>query len=70
MDGLLTSDPMGSPVSSKTESILDKEDKPSLAAVGGTEGPEQLPPSCPSQTGSPPLGLIKGDDKEEGPVTE
>ncbi|XP_076408451.1 ataxin-2-like protein isoform X40 [Peromyscus maniculatus bairdii] len=70
VDGLLTSDPMGSPVSSKTESILDKEDKPSLAAVGATEGPEQLPPSCPSQTGSPPVGLIKGDDKEEGPVTE
>lgn len=70
VDGLLTSDPMGSPVSSKTESILDKEDKPSLAAVGSTEGPEQLPPSCPSQTGSPPVGLIKGDDKEEGPVTE
>lgn len=69
MDGLLTSDPMGSPVS-KTESILDKEDKPPLAAVVGTEGPEQLPPSCPSQTGSPPVGLIKGDDKEEGPVTE
>ncbi|XP_049977513.1 ataxin-2-like protein isoform X16 [Alexandromys fortis] len=69
VDGLLTSDPMGSPVS-KTESILDKEDKPPLAAVVGTEGPEQLPPSCPSQTGSPPVGLIKGDDKEEGPVTE
>ncbi|XP_055483362.1 ataxin-2-like protein isoform X7 [Psammomys obesus] len=70
VDGLLTSDPMGSPVSAKTESILDKEDKPPLAAVGATEGPEQLPPPCPSQTGSPPVGLIKGDDKEEGPVTE
>ncbi|XP_040610445.1 ataxin-2-like protein isoform X16 [Mesocricetus auratus] len=70
VDGLLTSDPMGSPVSSKTESILDKEDKAPLAAVGATEGPEQLPPSCPSQTGSPPVGLIKGDDKEDGPVPE
>ncbi|XP_052055330.1 ataxin-2-like protein isoform X17 [Apodemus sylvaticus] len=70
VDGLLTSDPMGSPVSSKTESILDKEDKVPLAAVGGVEGPEQLPAPCPSQTGSPPVGLIKGDDKDEGPVTE
>lgn len=70
MDGLLTSDPMGSPVSSKAESILDKEDKVPLAAVAGSEGPEQLQPPCPSQTGSPPVGLIKGDDKEEGPVTE
>lgn len=70
VDGLLTSDPMGSPVSSKAESILDKEDKVPLAAVVGSEGPEQLPPPCPSQTASPPVGLIKGDDKEEGPVTE
>ncbi|XP_069342836.1 ataxin-2-like protein isoform X24 [Eulemur rufifrons] len=70
VDGLLTSEPMGSPVSSKTESISDKEDKLPLAPAGGTEGPEQPPPPCPSQTGSPPVGLIKGDDKDEGPVAE
>uniref|UniRef100_A0A8C0VVW1 Sm domain-containing protein n=1 Tax=Castor canadensis TaxID=51338 RepID=A0A8C0VVW1_CASCN len=70
VDGLLTSEPMGSPVSSKTESVSDKEDKPLLAAPGGTEGPEQPPPPCPNQTGSPPVGLIKGDDKDEGPVAE
>ncbi|KAM5198005.1 ataxin-2-like protein isoform 20-T26 [Hipposideros larvatus] len=70
VDGLLTSESMGSPVSSKTESILDKEDKPPLPPSGGTEGPEQPPPPCPSQTGSPPLGLSKGDDKDEGPVAE
>ncbi|XP_045705156.1 ataxin-2-like protein isoform X15 [Phyllostomus hastatus] len=72
VDGLLTSEPMGSPVSSKTESILDKEDKPPLPPGGGTEGPDQPPTPCPSQTGSPPvgLGLIKGDDKDEGPVAE
>ncbi|KAK1344593.1 hypothetical protein QTO34_013290 [Cnephaeus nilssonii] len=69
VDGLLTSEPMGSPVS-KTESLLDKEDKPPLPPAGGTEGPDQLPPPCPSQTGSPPVGLIKGDDKDEGPVAE
>ncbi|XP_059548417.1 ataxin-2-like protein isoform X18 [Myotis daubentonii] len=68
-DGLLTSEPMGSPIS-KTESLLDKEDKPPLPPAGGTEGPDQLPPPCPSQTGSPPVGLIKGDDKDEGPVAE
>nr|XP_045238774.1 ataxin-2-like protein isoform X26 [Macaca fascicularis]XP_045238775.1 ataxin-2-like protein isoform X26 [Macaca fascicularis] len=70
VDGLLTSEPMGSPVSSKTESVSDKEDKPPLAPAGGTEGPEQPPPPCPSQTGSPPVGLIKGEDKDEGPVAE
>ncbi|XP_060028971.1 ataxin-2-like protein isoform X19 [Erinaceus europaeus] len=70
VDGLLTSEPMGSPVSSKTESVSDKEDKPPLPPAGGTEGPEQPPPPCPSQTGSPPVGLIKGDDKDEGPVAE
>ncbi|XP_030858950.1 ataxin-2-like protein isoform X12 [Gorilla gorilla gorilla] len=70
VDGLLTSEPMGSPVSSKTESVSDKEDKPPLAPSGGTEGPEQPPPPCPSQTGSPPVGLIKGEDKDEGPVAE
>ncbi|KAG8513593.1 Ataxin-2-like protein, partial [Galemys pyrenaicus] len=70
VDGLLTSEPMGSPVSSKTESVSDKEDKPPLPSAGGTEGPEQPPPPCPSQTGSPPVGLIKGDDKDEGPVAE
>ncbi|XP_036995953.2 ataxin-2-like protein isoform X21 [Artibeus jamaicensis] len=70
VDGLLTSEPMGSPVSSKTESILDKEDKPPLPPAGGTEGPDQPPTPCPSQTGSPPVGLIKGDDKDEGPVAE
>ncbi|XP_054549742.1 ataxin-2-like protein isoform X19 [Talpa occidentalis] len=70
VDGLLTSEPMGSPVSSKTESVSDKEDKPPLPSAGGTEGPEQPSPSCPSQTGSPPVGLIKGDDKDEGPVAE
>ncbi|XP_045398858.1 ataxin-2-like protein isoform X16 [Lemur catta] len=70
VDGLLTSEPMGSPVSSKTESVSDKEDKLPLAPAGGTEGPEQPPPPCPSQTGSPPVGLIKGDDKDEGPVAE
>lgn len=68
VDGLLTSESMGSPVSSKTESISDKEDKPPLPSV--TEGPEQPPLPCPSQTGSPPVGLIKGDDKDEGPVAE
>ncbi|XP_058296859.1 ataxin-2-like protein isoform X18 [Hylobates moloch] len=70
VDGLLTSEPMGSPVSSKTESVSDKEDKSPLAPAGGTEGPEQPPPPCPSQTGSPPVGLIKGEDKDEGPVAE
>ncbi|XP_040829073.1 ataxin-2-like protein isoform X32 [Ochotona curzoniae] len=70
VDGLLASEPLGSPVSSKTEAVLDKEDKASLAAAGGTEGPEQPQPSCPSQTGSPPVGLLKGDDKDEGPVAE
>ena len=70
MDVLLTSDPMGSPVSSKTVSTWDKEDKVLLAAVGGPEGPEKLPAPCRSQTDSPPVGLIKGDDKAEGPVTE
>ncbi|XP_054438738.1 ataxin-2-like protein isoform X12 [Pteronotus mesoamericanus] len=70
VDGLLTSEPMGSPVSSKTESILDKEDKPPLPLAGGTEGPDQPPTPCPSQTGSPPVDLIKGDDKDEGPVAE
>ncbi|XP_077880266.1 ataxin-2-like protein isoform X19 [Ictidomys tridecemlineatus] len=70
VDGLLTSEPMGSPVSSKTESVSDKEDKPPLAPAGSTEGPEQPPPPCPNQTGSPPVGLIKGDDKDEGPVAE
>ncbi|XP_058536912.1 ataxin-2-like protein isoform X18 [Ochotona princeps] len=70
VDGLLASEPLGSPVSSKTEAALDKEDKASLAAAGGTEGPEQPQPSCPSQTGSPPVGLLKGDDKDEGPVAE
>uniref|UniRef100_A0A2I3GXR7 LsmAD domain-containing protein n=1 Tax=Nomascus leucogenys TaxID=61853 RepID=A0A2I3GXR7_NOMLE len=57
-DGLLTSEPMGSPVSSKTESVSNKEDKPPLAPEGDTEGPEMPPPPCPSQTGSPPLGPI------------
>uniref|UniRef100_A0A2I2Z7H7 LsmAD domain-containing protein n=1 Tax=Gorilla gorilla gorilla TaxID=9595 RepID=A0A2I2Z7H7_GORGO len=66
--GLLTSKPMGSPVSSKTESVSDKEDKPPLAPAGGTEGPEPPPPPCPSQTGSLPFGLIKGEDKDEGPI--
>ncbi|XP_072609672.1 ataxin-2-like protein isoform X15 [Vulpes vulpes] len=70
VDGLLTSEPVGSPVSSKTESVSDKEDKPPLPPAGGTEGPEQPPPPCPSQTGSPPVGLIKGEDKDEGPVAE
>ncbi|XP_042827102.1 ataxin-2-like protein isoform X19 [Panthera tigris] len=70
VDGLLTSEPMGSPVSSKTESVSDKEDKAPLPPAGATEGPEQPPPPCPSQTGSPPVGLIKGDDKDEGPVAE
>ncbi|XP_048189122.1 ataxin-2-like protein isoform X16 [Perognathus longimembris pacificus] len=70
VDGLLTSESMGSPVSSKTESVSDKEDKPPLASAGGAEGSEQPPPPCPSQTGSPPVGLIKGDDKDEGPVAE
>ncbi|XP_057343073.1 ataxin-2-like protein isoform X26 [Manis pentadactyla] len=70
VDGLLTSESMGSPVSSKTESILDKEDKLPLPSSGGTEGPEQPPLPCPGQTGSPPVGLIKGDDKDEGPVAE
>uniref|UniRef100_A0A2I2Z3Z2 LsmAD domain-containing protein n=1 Tax=Gorilla gorilla gorilla TaxID=9595 RepID=A0A2I2Z3Z2_GORGO len=68
--GLLTSKPMGSPVSSKTESVSDKEDKPPLAPAGGTEGPEPPPPPCPSQTGSLPFGLIKGEDKDEGPIAE
>ncbi|XP_010621821.1 ataxin-2-like protein isoform X2 [Fukomys damarensis] len=68
-DTLLTSEPMGSPVSSKTESISEKEDKAPLVPAGGTEGPEQTLPPCPSQTGSPPVGL-KGDDKDEGPVAE
>ncbi|EPY82527.1 ataxin 2 related protein isoform E isoform 4-like protein [Camelus ferus] len=70
VDGLLTSEPMGSPVSSKTESVSDKEDKPPLPAAGSTEGPDQPPPPCPSQTGSPPVSLMKGDDKDEGPVAE
>ncbi|XP_061065382.1 ataxin-2-like protein isoform X8 [Eubalaena glacialis] len=70
VDSLLASEPMGSPVSSKTESISDKEDKPPLPPAGGTEGPDQPPPPCPSQTSSPPVGLIKGDDKDEGPVAE
>ncbi|XP_049555312.1 ataxin-2-like protein isoform X12 [Orcinus orca] len=70
VDGLLASEPMGSPVSSKTESISDKEDKPPLPPAGGAEGPDQPPPPCPSQTSSPPVGLIKGDDKDEGPVAE
>uniref|UniRef100_A0A8C4M795 Ataxin 2 like n=1 Tax=Equus asinus TaxID=9793 RepID=A0A8C4M795_EQUAS len=69
VDGLLNSEPIGSPVS-KTESALDKEDKAPLPPAGGTEGAEQPPPPCPSQTGSPPVGLIKGDDKDEGPVAE
>lgn len=70
VDGLLASEPMGSPVSSKAESVSDKEDKPPLPAAGGTEGPDQPSPPCPSQTGSPPVGLLKGDDKDEGPVAE
>ncbi|XP_039103696.1 ataxin-2-like protein isoform X16 [Hyaena hyaena] len=70
VDGLLTSEPVGSPVSSKTESVSDKEDRAPLPPAGGAEGPEQPPPPCPSQTGSPPVGLIKGDDKDEGPVAE
>ncbi|XP_070635960.1 ataxin-2-like protein isoform X9 [Bos indicus] len=70
VDGLLASEPLGSPVSSKAESVSDKEDKPPLPAAGGAEGPEQPPAPCPSQTGSPPVGLIKGDDKDEGPVAE
>lgn len=65
----MTSEAIGSPVSSKTESMLDTEDKPPLPAAGGTEGPEQPPAPCPSQTGSPPLGL-KADDKDDGPVAE
>ncbi|XP_021093065.1 ataxin-2-like protein isoform X11 [Heterocephalus glaber] len=68
-DALLTSEPMGSPVSSKTESVSEKEDKAPLAPSGATEGQEQPLPPCPSQTGSPPVGL-KGDDKDEGPVAE
>lgn len=70
VDGLLTSEAMGSPVSSKTDSISDKEDKPPLPSAGGSEGSEQPPPPCPSQTGSPPVGLIKGDEKDDGPVAE
>ncbi|XP_037670167.1 ataxin-2-like protein isoform X8 [Choloepus didactylus] len=70
VDGLLTSEPMGSPVSPKTESVLDKEEKLPLPPAGGSEGTEQPPPPCPSQIGSPPVGLIKGDDKDEGPVAE
>ncbi|XP_059934980.1 ataxin-2-like protein isoform X17 [Mesoplodon densirostris] len=70
VDSLLASEPMGSPVSSKTESISDKEDKSPLPPAGGAEGPDQPPPPCPSQTSSPPVGLIKGDDKDEGPVAE
>ncbi|XP_066239244.1 ataxin-2-like protein isoform X18 [Saccopteryx leptura] len=70
VDVLLTSEPLGSPGSSKTESILDKEDKAPLPPAGGTEGPDQPPPPCPSQASSPPVGLIKGDDKDEGPVAE
>ncbi|XP_057385568.1 ataxin-2-like protein isoform X15 [Balaenoptera acutorostrata] len=70
VDSLLASEPMGSPVSSKTESISDKEDKPPLPPAGGAEGPDQPPPPCPSQNSSPPVGLIKGDDKDEGPVAE
>ncbi|KAB0394883.1 hypothetical protein E2I00_008118, partial [Balaenoptera physalus] len=70
VDSLLASEPMGSPVSSKTESVSDKEDKPPLPPAGGAEGPDQPPPPCPSQTSSPPVGLIKGDDKDEGPVAE
>ncbi|XP_070317246.1 ataxin-2-like protein isoform X11 [Odocoileus virginianus] len=70
VDGLMASEPLGSPVSSKAESVSDKEDKPPLPPAGGAEGPEQPPPPCPSQTGSPPVGLIKGDDKDEGPVAE
>ncbi|XP_059737385.1 ataxin-2-like protein isoform X8 [Bos taurus] len=70
VDGLLASEPLGSPVSSKAESVSDKEDKLPLPAAGGAEGPEQPPAPCPSQTGSPPVGLIKGDDKDEGPVAE
>ncbi|KAM5227964.1 ataxin-2-like protein isoform 17-T17 [Ctenodactylus gundi] len=70
VDGLLPAEPTGSPASSKTESLSDKEDKPPLPPAGGPEGPEQPPPPCPSQTGSPPVGLIKGDDKDEGPVAE
>ncbi|XP_076997511.1 ataxin-2-like protein isoform X19 [Tamandua tetradactyla] len=70
VDGLLTSEPMGSPVSPKTESVSDKEEKPSLPPAVGSEGPEQPPPPCPNQAGSPPVGLIKGDDKDEGPVAE
>ncbi|XP_063082830.1 ataxin-2-like protein isoform X18 [Cavia porcellus] len=68
-DVLLTSETMGSPVSSKTESGSEKDDKPPLAPTGATEGPEQPLPPCPSQTGSPPVGL-KGDEKDEGPVNE
>ncbi|XP_044928418.1 ataxin-2-like protein isoform X19 [Mustela putorius furo] len=69
-DGLSASEPAGSPGSAKTESVSDKEEKPPLPPAGGTEGPEQPPPPCPSQTGSPPVGLLKGDDKDEGPVAE
>ncbi|XP_075420794.1 ataxin-2-like protein isoform X12 [Tenrec ecaudatus] len=70
IDGLLASEPMGSPVPSKTDSVSDKEEKPPLPPAGGPEGPEQPLPSCSSQTGSPPVGLIQGDDKDEGPVAE
>lgn len=38
VDGLLASELLGSPVSSKTEAVWDKEDKASLAAAGALRG--------------------------------
>uniref|UniRef100_A0A2R9BHX4 Sm domain-containing protein n=1 Tax=Pan paniscus TaxID=9597 RepID=A0A2R9BHX4_PANPA len=58
-DGLLTSEPMGSPVSSKTESVSDKEDKPPLAPAGGTEGPEPLHHLAQAKPAASPLASSK-----------
>ncbi|KAL0619443.1 Ataxin-2-like protein [Plecturocebus cupreus] len=58
---------MGSHVSSKTESISDKEDKLPLAPAGGTEGPHHLAQAKPA---APLVGLIKEEDKNDGPVAE
>ncbi|KAM9097498.1 ataxin-2-like protein isoform X2 [Sarcophilus harrisii] len=70
VEGLLAQEPLVSSGSSKTESPPDKEEKLSLPSTGGTEGPEQSQTPRQNQMGSPPGGISKGDDKEEGPVTD
>ncbi|XP_028913483.1 ataxin-2-like protein isoform X6 [Ornithorhynchus anatinus] len=72
VEGLLVSEVLVPAVPSKAEPPADKEEKQlPLSLPGGAEGPDQQPqPPRQSQTGSPTGGIGKGDDKEEGPVTD